>query len=502
MSRAPVAICWQSTLGQHAADAGGRVLEGDVHDSVLDGMTPHLGATSIERAVTPTFDERYPAGEDVEWWLRVTREMAVTTTPSVRPALPRAYRTERKCGARWARAWRVDVAGGTRRLVRDTSARKSVSSQAHGDLGSSRRRSAAGAAMLRPFTAHPSRGAHGLARVAKSDSEPAHSRCLIASRFRSSSVAVDRARRCYAAMLDAHSDIAVPYESYFPVWFGRRRGRYETSDGFALEQFVDDLLAHESFRRWSLADVDVRAALTEARPHSYPDAIRACYALYARTDGKPRYGDKTPVFVSHIPFIATTFPESVFVHIIRDGRTVVLSRAEAAWGTDRIDFEALLWRSQVTKGRADGLALGSDRYHEVRYEDLVDDPERVAKELCRFVEIDFDPVMLDYHEQATRIVDEQPFPDEHRNLLATADQRPARLEDGTRAGRPCLVRGARGRCTRRLRLRAIDRRAAGDCEGAGAALAHSVQFDHAIPADAKSGSGVHSIARHHQSTRS
>jgi glycosyltransferase involved in cell wall biosynthesis len=81
--RAAVAVCWQSTVGQHAADPSGRLLEGDVRDCVLDAMTPHLGATSIERAVTPNFDERYPAGEDVEWWLRVAQQSAVTTTPVV-----------------------------------------------------------------------------------------------------------------------------------------------------------------------------------------------------------------------------------------------------------------------------------------------------------------------------------------------------------------------------------------------------------------------------------
>ncbi len=80
--RAPVAVCWQSTLGTDAP-AQGRVLEGNVGDTVLDGTTPHLGATSIERARTPRFDERYEASEDVEWWLRVAQELPVATTPRV-----------------------------------------------------------------------------------------------------------------------------------------------------------------------------------------------------------------------------------------------------------------------------------------------------------------------------------------------------------------------------------------------------------------------------------
>jgi glycosyltransferase involved in cell wall biosynthesis len=81
-TRAPVAICWQSTLGAPEARPS-RVLEGDVRDTVLDGIIPHLGATSIERTVTPTFDERYEASDDVDWWWRVAQELRVATAPYV-----------------------------------------------------------------------------------------------------------------------------------------------------------------------------------------------------------------------------------------------------------------------------------------------------------------------------------------------------------------------------------------------------------------------------------
>jgi len=87
--RAPVAVCWQSTLGAPAPTAAGRVLEGNVSDTILDDITPHLGATSIERALAPKFDERYDTCEDVDWWLRVSAECMVTTIRAV----GLAYRT-------------------------------------------------------------------------------------------------------------------------------------------------------------------------------------------------------------------------------------------------------------------------------------------------------------------------------------------------------------------------------------------------------------------------
>jgi glycosyltransferase involved in cell wall biosynthesis len=80
--RAPVAICWQSTLGRDTPPSG-RVLEGDARDVILDGIIPHLGATSIERTQAPHFDVRYEASDDVEWWLRVAQESTVATTQRV-----------------------------------------------------------------------------------------------------------------------------------------------------------------------------------------------------------------------------------------------------------------------------------------------------------------------------------------------------------------------------------------------------------------------------------
>jgi glycosyltransferase involved in cell wall biosynthesis len=82
-ARAPIAVCWQSTLNADAGNPSGRILEGNVGDVILDDITPHLGATSIERNVVVRFDERYDTCEDVDWWLRATRRLPVATTQAV-----------------------------------------------------------------------------------------------------------------------------------------------------------------------------------------------------------------------------------------------------------------------------------------------------------------------------------------------------------------------------------------------------------------------------------
>jgi len=46
-----------------------------------------------------------------------------------------------------------------------------------------------------------------------------------------------------------------------------------------------------------------------------------------------------------------------------------------------------------------GRKLGPDRYLEVRYENLVADPETALTAICRFIELDYRPEMLTYHQR-------------------------------------------------------------------------------------------------------
>lgn len=80
LERAPVAICWSRYMD--GPPNPWRVLQGDVHDTILDSMTPNLGATVVQRGVAPRFDESFHACEDVEWWLRLGALAEVETVPT------------------------------------------------------------------------------------------------------------------------------------------------------------------------------------------------------------------------------------------------------------------------------------------------------------------------------------------------------------------------------------------------------------------------------------
>ncbi len=198
-------------------------------------------------------------------------------------------------------------------------------------------------------------------------------------------------------MLDRNSQLAVPDESYFvPQLAHRHRGRPEP------DAFVDDLRRLPTLREWGLCAERVRARLRPGM--STGEAIGAIYEAYAEVRGKPRWADKTPMYMEYLRLLERLFPPAQYVHLIRDGRDAALSFLSMpegvvtrTWAHPRtaVDF-ACQWRTEVQAAQALGRRVGPDRYHELRYEALVEDPERELRRICEFASLPFEPAMLGY----------------------------------------------------------------------------------------------------------
>jgi hypothetical protein len=111
----------------------------------------------------------------------------------------------------------------------------------------------------------------------------------------------------------------------------------------------------------------------------------------APPDSELVWGDKSPDYVNHIDLLAALFPRGRFVHIVRDARDYCLSLMRRS--STNVVRAAQRWADGVTKARRDGQRV-ADRYIEVRYEDLLADPERELRRCCDFLGVEFDPALL------------------------------------------------------------------------------------------------------------
>jgi hypothetical protein len=129
--------------------------------------------------------------------------------------------------------------------------------------------------------------------------------------------------------------------------------------------------------------------------------------------GKQRFVCKDPSNGIRIGFLNEIFPDSRFVHIVRDGRAVACSilrnrrkRGDAYWGSmprgwrdllDKPIVEAcgLQWRMMIEQIREAAEPLEDGRYVELRYEDFTDRSREVLADLGRSLGLPWEPGLLD-----------------------------------------------------------------------------------------------------------
>lgn len=212
-------------------------------------------------------------------------------------------------------------------------------------------------------------------------------------------------------MLDRSSEIAIPYESFFVTPIAHRHGARPK-----LDAFLDDLGRFYQLYEWGIDPEDVRPRLRDGMTTG--EAISTVFEVYAEHEGKSRWGDKTPLYMQHLPLLERLFPDAFWVHLVRDGRDAALSFLELpagfsgkTWAQPRTVAQfAARWRAEIQAARRLGSHVG-DRYLELRYEDLVAEPERVLRQVCGHASLTWEPGMIEHD-----VPPEVSAMPEHRNL--------------------------------------------------------------------------------------
>jgi hypothetical protein len=200
-------------------------------------------------------------------------------------------------------------------------------------------------------------------------------------------------------LLHGHSQIALTaYESHFVPGVLRQYGPGLQTDGpDEIEAFVSrfkrGLLYQKGLERGTHnpSDTEIEGAISGT---SWANVLRNLFNLYSDKDMTKAqiWGDKTPSYVDHLDLIDAALPHARFIHIIRDPRDQALSE-RAIWGKS-LRRSADTWRQRIVKARVSQPA-GKGRYIELTYEALVSDPEQELKRLSSWLEVDFEPDMLE-----------------------------------------------------------------------------------------------------------
>jgi hypothetical protein len=113
--------------------------------------------------------------------------------------------------------------------------------------------------------------------------------------------------------------------------------------------------------------------------------------------------DHTPWYGLMIPFLNILYPQLRVVHIIRDGRWVANSLKTSyekgfGWGGSSTSERLQLWETATSEAISMAPIL-KERYHEIRYEELVNSPIDTLPPLFNSLGLDFEKEYLNLLEQ-------------------------------------------------------------------------------------------------------
>jgi len=120
-------------------------------------------------------------------------------------------------------------------------------------------------------------------------------------------------------MLRSHPNLSFTGESHFIPKFYKAFGDPKSQK--EAKKLASVILHLQWIKPWHLS----LAPASFAHDRSYAQVVRRIFGAWAQKENKPRWGDKTPQYVTEMPVLSELFPGCKFIHIIRDGRDVALS---------------------------------------------------------------------------------------------------------------------------------------------------------------------------------
>lgn len=114
------------------------------------------------------------------------------------------------------------------------------------------------------------------------------------------------------------------------------------------------------------------------------------------------WGDKSLPTIWFLDYVYRIYPRSKYIFLIKDGRDVVSSFRKAGEKPfnelSKIDNAAKHWRDAIEKWRWLKGKASPDQLFEIKYEDLVTNPEVKIKEILNFLNMKYEDGILNFQD--------------------------------------------------------------------------------------------------------
>jgi hypothetical protein len=122
------------------------------------------------------------------------------------------------------------------------------------------------------------------------------------------------------------------------------------------------------------------------------DEVFACYRDQNFPDAQS-WGDQSPLNTLNLSRVRRTFPQARYLHLLRNPLDVVASMVEFGRTAEEATTR---WCESIRQVKRLERRIDAEQFLQIRYEDLVTDPEPALRRVCTFTGVTPQEQMLDF----------------------------------------------------------------------------------------------------------
>lgn len=177
---------------------------------------------------------------------------------------------------------------------------------------------------------------------------------------------------------------------FFRYVYSRRKAFGDLNRADNRRRLVTEYLGSLRIRRPGIDVAGLESRLLGAA-NSYRSFLASILEDLAKSQGKPRCGEKTPQHAIFAETLCEWFPGAAIIHLVRDPREVVASLQRVPWASNSVVTNARIW---VRYNLAARQSRHRPEYLMVCYQDLVVRPEQELLRICTHLNEQYSPSML------------------------------------------------------------------------------------------------------------
>ncbi|MGE4440332.1 MAG: sulfotransferase [Desulfomicrobium sp.] len=213
-------------------------------------------------------------------------------------------------------------------------------------------------------------------------------------------------------MLNTNNDISVPPECGFYHWLSNKYKTQDFSDtALFIESYIEDLKKSKKMETWDIDFNYLRHLIKKTKPATYEQVSLLVYLTYAAKFNKsPKtIGDKNNYYINYLCDLNKINKNPKYIYIVRDCRDVVCSyralkkietksiyKPNLPWDIKNICFS---WNKNNINVINFFNKLPKNQYYIIRFEDLIEHTEKILKNICNFLETNYDNNMMEYYKE-------------------------------------------------------------------------------------------------------